>query len=1698
MEIEYSSKHKGNFLLVLLSSLLVLLTSVSLNINSSPVSLGDNESDGIRTTGSSSEQVLGKSSYSPSIYISGGREGYGSGGLVSLALTDDPSVDITSYYYSGNAKVDLYEANQDTLFDYLVHDKDGNQINKNINVSGLNKVVSFNQEISSSVNKMTLPLSESGMWALRVNTGSSTEYAFIVRSKTGAIVKEGDNEYIFWVQDYKTKRSVSSGSVKIFNLTGQKSEVASIDINEDGIAKTSLTSDADIALVENNGDRAIIPINLRYLNSRYGFYKPFNPKSKQTKYFVFTDRPIYRPGDTVYYKAILREDDDARYTIPSGSAKVKISQSYEDKDLLLDKDISISQTGTISGEYKLPEDANTGYYNLRVQIPEQATNYWVGGNGSFQVEYYRKPEFTIDLNTQAKELIAGDKGYAKITGNYFSGQPISNQKVKYKILSSNFYEYQYLTDHNYFLNDEYRYTFWNTGEKNIVENEVNFTNKGDAAVDFVAKIPEDSKGKTQVYSIETEFDDGTGNPSFARKNILIHSGEFGIYRTDNKYATKIGEKYGLPVVLAKNRETNIANVSLAAKVHRTTWIQTFTAGKKYPDYNKEEEDYQDIGAKTDKNGNATLVFTPPKEGSYTFTVQGKDRIGNLVAKDFTVWATDYGQPFYADQNSSGIKVSSDKSKYNPGETANLTILSDTPDRDVFLSLERARVDRFSVIRINGKSATTQIKIEDTDTPNIFVAASSFSTNSLEKDVLNVPVSTDSKKLMVKLITDKTKYAPGDRVKVKVQTTDLNGKPIFADTALWAVDKAIFELTDNKLGSIFDAFWSARYDDTQDAHSLEGITVLTAEMGGCFDGNTPILMGDGSTKSIKDVKVGQEILTRKSDRDTSLVKAKVLGVHKQTSKGYLIINGTLKVTPNHKLFVNNKWMNAENVQTGDNLHDPNGRGVKVSSVAYQAGKFDVYNLQIDKYKTFFADGIWVHNQKGGAGRSVFKDTAYWNPQVTTDQNGQAEVEFTIPDNLTTWVVTSVGDTQDTKVGQSIAEVVVQKDLVVSPILPNIFRSEDKNIVSALIHNFTDKDRNISAELSFDGGGVDFDTKKSLRVSAGSLEQVYWSISPKEEKEKSKLILSAMSDDGLRDSVQSEVPVKKFGFIEKSAESGVGDKTYSLGLFADSDKPKSEATLFLAQSSLGTLTSAIAYLVNYPYGCVEQITSSIAPAIIVRANPTLFSEVLKDKNVDDIINKGIKKLKATQRGGWSWYGTDFGGDPFITAYVTDYLVQAKNTGIKVDDDIFKNVKSYFEQEQTYNSESQQNEGWERDAQIVRIYTLSLIGSSKGKVLLQDFSGITPDLLAMAVMANGRNGYTDPNINGLNKLVSMAHEQGETVYWDEGSDNYFGSKEASTALAIRAILGVKGDRDLVLRATKYLTRLRKYDYWANTFGTSQVIQALTEYAKVSAEVSPDYTYSVLLDGKQIAQGIVTDLNTPINEITIPVNLAKTDSKLEVKKNGEGELYSTLVLNQFRTDRGLKAESRGLSVKREYINDKGSEYSIAAGDVVRVDLTVSGLSTDRNYVVVTDELPSGLIPINNSFKNQQYQQNALDQTYGISNMDVTENGAVLTVYKLPGFTKTYSYKARVVNAGEFVAPPATVSLMYSPEVSGRSDVQKLSVSQESKVNVVGGLWKNIIKFLREWDIFIGIGVTLLAIIAGTAILYKKKLRKTSSSDNS
>lgn len=1629
-----------------------------------------------QTGGGTTSRVLGERT--PQIYVSGGREGYGSGGMIALASTDEPSVKIGGYDISGSVEVSVYQANEDLLLDYLTHDKDGKQIKKNPDISALQLVTKVDHPITSGYgegSKLLLPIGESGIWLLRIKYGSVEEDSFVIRSNFGVISKQGDNEVIFWGQNFKTKKSISEGTIKIYNLQDSRQEIATANFGSEGITKIPVSIDADIAFVQIGDDRVVVPINLHYLNTGYS-YKHFRPKERQTKYFTFTDRPIYRPGDTIYFKSVLRDDDDARYTIPSGQAKVKIYSGWNEEDVIFDKDYSISSHGTVTGDFKLPENSKTGDYHLTVSIPgsTQSSTY-------FNVEFYRKPEYSIEISVVNTELIAGDKSSFSINGSYFSGQPLANQKVKYRVYSGDFYEYDYILDKQYALESDYRWGYW--GGSIISEGEATFDKKGTANVDLEAKIPQDKK-RSQVYSIEAEFDDGSGNPAFSRKNILVYAGEYGIYRKDgSSYSAKVNTQLSLSVTLVPYRNTSVSGISLTAKVKRENWISYQEADKKYLSWRKEEEELPLISARTDSQGNAVFSFMPTKTGSYNFTVESKDGRGNTILKNFYSYVSSEEQPYYSGDKS-GLNIQTDKPSYLPSDTARLTITSAVPDRDVFLSLERGRVNRFQIVHLTGKTGDVDIPLVETDIPNIYAKVSSFSNDSLEDATVNVPVSKDSKKLVVNITPNSKVFGPSENITVNVETKDIKGNPVSADLALWAVDKAIFELVYDRPEKIFDTFWSERYDATQQSHSLEGIIAYMAEGGGCFGKGTLVLMSDGRTKPIEEVKAGDYVLAKESPNNNGLVKARVKNLHKQVVSGVLIINGNLKVTPNHRLWVNEGWKEAGSIQAGDLLLTSKGNFVEVTSLEWLRGRFEVYNLEIEEYKTYFANTVWVHNQKGGGGRAIFKDTAYWNPSIQTDSSGRAQIVFKLPDNLTTWVIAAVGSTFETKVGQTTNEVVVTKDVIVRPILPNIFREGDEAAISALVQNFTENDQTFEIGLKFDAGNVKPETKSDVLVKAKEMQQVYWNIYPKIEKERAKLTFSAISKDNQKvsDAITQEIPVRPFGFWEQKAETGDGEKTFSVKLAQDAHKEKSGIKLSLSSTILGTLPTAMEYLVNYPYGCVEQTTSRFVPAVIAKSNQDIFAEALKDKDIDDILQKGLRKLANLQKGdgGWTWWYTG-NSDPFITAYVVEYLLQAQESGVKVDKEMLSRAKSYLERQDQQTS---------KEDIVAKNYALTLLNSDKRRVKLDDLDGLSPDLLALAVISNFLNGDKNSASNGLNKLVGMAKAQGDALFWETGNKKNFASEDASTAWAIRAIVIANGEREIAVKGARYLTRNRRSNYWSNTYGTAQVIRALVDLSKTGEELTPNYTYVVTVDNKEIARGTVISSRQIIKDIVIPTKEVKQNgSSISLSKSGEGQIYSTLVINEFHTDRKAKSKNNGLEVLREYINDKGEEYSLAVGDMVTVRITISGLKANENYGIIADELPAGLIPVNPSLKSEQFNQdpNAFYSYYGVTDREVTENGMILSLYQIASGTQTYSYKARVVSEGIYTVPPVSASLMYAPEVNGRSEVQAIKITKEHQI-LPGKLVKK-----RGMGV-LPIIVAVVVIISGSILIILRKRRRNNS----
>ena len=1572
--------------------------------------------------------------------------------IIMLSSTDEPSVQLTSYNTSGEVDITFYDASVDTLLQFLTYNEDGQRTTQKTDVSSLNEVATTKHSLESrkETSKLALPIQESGMLLVRASaqsedeTKSVTEDFLVVRSNFGVLTKESEKELVFWGQSFDTLKSITGGSIHVYNLEDGSTLLEKQSFSEEGVARTKLTKEADIALAFYNDAVSVILINLQ-ANSDHGIYHQyFHPNEPEKKHFIFTDRPLYRPGDTIYFKAILRNDNDARYTVPRGQAEVELwngRRGGSRSELLEKKTIPISSQGSIDGQFELAEDASTGE-GYRLVVKSAPIDSDRGTTTTFQVEHFRKPEHKIDAEVNKNEFVAGEKAIVTVSGNYFSGQPLSGKTVKYTVRASDFYSYSRYSSQARTVSDEYRYGYWRYDE--VKKGEVTLDKFGKAYIEIETSDGKDAY-RDKVFSFEASYKGDAGNPSFARKNILVHRGGYDIFQDDSdhfQYSVSAGTNYRLPIILVSREGGTVQNIQLTTDIQHEQWVRGKATGVSFLRYKKETKTLPPMRITTDTEGKAVLSFTPQEAGSYEIKITGKDAAGNEISKGFFTWARDEGKPLYSDRNERDgqgtLTLRTNKQEYKPDETATLFISSTSKDRDVFVSFERGYMHRFKIVSIDDALTALDIPLQESDVPNIFAKISGFSGSGYETVSENMSISAESKRIIVDIETDSEIYGPGEVATVTVRTTDINGLPVSAETAVWAVDKALFELVDERPHDIFRTFWRKRSNRTQEAHSLQGLTIYGAEMGGCFTEDTPILMKGNSTKTIKEVKVGDTVLTKKDAHSNTLVEAKVTGKQAHEVSGYLIINGHMRITPEHILYVNGEWTEAGNIQVGDLLVNQDSASVPVTSVEWQAGSVTVYNLEIEKYHTFIADSIWVHNEKGGGNggpRSLFKDTAYWNPQVRTNTFGVAQVRFVLPDNLTTWVISSLGSTPSTRVGNARDEITVTKDVIVRPILPNVLREGDDLMLSALVQNFTGEDHTFITALDFDSGDVRKTQERNERINADSTATKHWDVYPRTPKPEAALTFSAQAadDSTAADTVIKKIPVKALGFVDRHVETGVDAQTYSINLVGQNNADETNITVSLAPSVLGTLPEAMKYLVDYPYGCVEQTTSRLVPSIIAQSEPALFAEALEGKDIEAIIGKGLKRLRQLQNsnGGWGWWhGTT---DPFVTAYVVEYLKLAQDLGFKVSPDMLTGAKHFFER--TIESKPYSFREKNPQAYVSAMYALSILGSDKASVISIDSITEMPDLLAMAVMNNYLLGNRDADTNGLNQLVSQAKRQGSHVYWERGAHDRFGSKDASTALALRALIASESNQPLMVKAAQYLAINRQHGYWSNTFGTAQSMHAIAEYSRYAEEVNTDYSYVISLDGKEISRGQVTDFKQKISNSSIPGDTIKRNgSRLTITKNGEGKLYSTVTINEFRTDLENAQKSHGLSISRSYENETSPGKPFRVGDTVKVKLAVKGFKEGGQYAVIEDELPSGLVPINESFKNEQYDNYDRSNRWRWYGREITENGMILSLRWISSKNKTYEYRARVVAEGRFMAPPARVEMMYDPTTYAQS----------------------------------------------------------------
>lgn len=1571
---------------------------------------------------------------SPKIGIVDASEGnyYSSRRLIVWGTHQEPSIKISSFdnNTSRDVKVDVYKISKDEILSFLTYKVDDERYLANTpDISRFTKVTTI--DAKGGDKKTLLPIEGQGFWLLRAYTADSQTFTAVIRTSVGTVAKEGNNEIVLWTQNIVTGKRVTGGDIEIFNLKDKASFLSESLIDASGIAKISQLDNADLGFVTTPEGQTAIILNLP---RDYYNYKTFSAPQITTKYLLFTDRPLYAPGDKIYFKAIVRADNDAEYTVPTGLATVTIFKDYNSTQPIFEKKYPISANGTIAGEYSLADNARPGTYQISVDMGTASDREWyLRTVANFNVEHYRKPEYNLEASVARDEVLQGETVNFHLLGKYFFGQPVSGGKVQYSVKYSTD---QYYTEESLEYYKKYGYG-WYYGGNEIKNGSVELNKNGEVDISVpTSSIP---KNTFSILSLEATYQDESGNPVKASKNILVRGSEYSVRVGNYEYSVKSGEPISIPLTLLSHSDAPVSNVNVSVSPTREEWLRDDKDPlnpDKFYNYYLDQETFPNFSIKTNDTGEATLTFTPQKTGSYKFSLKTTDRRGNTYERILYIWVTKENVPYYY-QNSYGVTLRVQNREFSPGEIVPVNLSLTSPGKDVLITVERDRVRRYFVTSVPEYAKTIYIPTFASDIPNVFVSAATFSTKGLlfNNSSEEINLSKDSKKINVSITPSAEKYAPGETVELKIRTTNSFGLPLSAEVAVWAVDKSLYELMGDQRIPIMDAFWSKKYNGTNYRNSFEGIVSFGAEKG-CFVGETEVLTPRG-LKQIKDIKVGDYVLTRKSENDSTLVKARVKNVHSIVSNGYLILNSNLKVTAEHKMWVNNAWRDAGSIQIGDTLIDKNNKEVKVESIEWQAGEVPVYNLTIEGKSTYFAGGVYVHNDKGGGGgvRDTFADVAYWNPYVQTDASGNATVRFVLPDNLTTWLAQGVAVTYDTKVGENTADLLVTKPVIVRPILPNILRIGDDITISTLSHNFTGENKQFENTIDFSGGDIIGNKSVSLQVPNNGFVESLWKINP--IKPGIATIVSTLSSPSAedKDSVSIKIPVKEFGFNEKTAFIGEGKASFPITRFPDTSGSSSKATLYLSASLFGTLPPAIDYLLQYPYGCVEQTTSRFVPAVIVKENESIFREIIGDKNLPDLMKTGVDRLSTLRdnAGGWGWWYGEV--NPFITAYATEYLKRAERVGASVPSDLYNSTRIRFENELPNITDPV--------ARIGYIYTLNLLNSPLGREEIKNFATTTPDIVALGLLSNLRNGFTNKNTNGFNLLLSMAHEENGRKSWEAGTWMFFGSREASTALALRALLKAGASEAETIGAARYLASERKAEYWHNTFATAQTIEALLDFTKKYSK-SDGNTYKVLIGDQLVSSGVlegVFDTET----ITVDPNLLIQGSQVRIEPGGNSNIYSTFVFDQFRTDKNAAAKNNGLDITRTY------RSSFGIGDVVDVTIRVANIPQGSRYLVVEDELPSGLIPINKTFENERASSYSDPYSYYYwgGNREYTENGIVASYSYVDGDSVELNYQARVVSRGVFNTPPAQASLMYEPDINGRTGTNVITITGEDSDSV-------------------------------------------------
>ncbi len=302
---------------------------------------------------------------------------------------------------------------------------------------------------------------------------------------------------------------------------------------------------------------------------------------------------------------------------------------------------------------------------------------------------------------------------------------------------------------------------------------------------------------------------------------------------------------------------------------------------------------------------------------------------------------------------------------------------------------------------------------------------------------------------------------------------------------------------------------------------------------------------------------------------------------------------------------------------DEVRDQEGRigiasGIRRGRALSKAGAPVPMAAPMDAKKEVAQEAAFADDGAGAPGgadtveptvRTKFADTALWVGALETDENGEAEVTLDMPENLTAWIIRSWAMGHGTKVGQGQSEVVTAKDLLVRLQAPRFFMQYDEVVLSANVHNYLDHEKSVQVALEMDGETLapQSSTTKTIVVPAGGDVRVDWRIRVLKPG-LATVRVKALTDEE-SDAMQMTFPVYVHGMLKMESFSGAlrpDDKSGKVLIDVPEDRRINDSILEVrySPSLAGAMVDALPYLINYPYKTTESTLNRFLPAVITQ--------------------------------------------------------------------------------------------------------------------------------------------------------------------------------------------------------------------------------------------------------------------------------------------------------------------------------------------------------------------------------------------------------------------------------------------------------------------------------------------------------------------